>query len=113
MHINESYRSSLISKLREMTSSKVSSMLLVLLLLVLVFPHMDKALEEAEHPYQLTTVQGIGRRALLGFRPSCPAFLCKPKLPPNFPKGPFPRPRPIRPRPPPPPHRRFSKGKNI
>ncbi|CAG7881996.1 unnamed protein product [Brassica rapa] len=99
-----------------MTSSKVSSMLLVLLLLVLVFPHMDKALgekKEAEHPYQLTTVQGIGRRALLGFRPSCPAFLCKPKLPPNFPKGPFPRPRPIRPRPPPPPHRRFSKGKNI
>ncbi|CAN7009772.1 unnamed protein product [Brassica rapa subsp. trilocularis] len=29
-----------------MTSSKVSSMLLVLLLLVLVFPHMDKALGE-------------------------------------------------------------------
>ncbi|CAN7087151.1 unnamed protein product [Brassica oleracea var. botrytis] len=29
-----------------MTSSKVSSMLLFLLLLVLVFPHMDKALGE-------------------------------------------------------------------
>ncbi|RID71070.1 hypothetical protein BRARA_C03031 [Brassica rapa] len=78
MHINESYRSSLISKLREMTSSKVSSMLLVLLLLVLVFPHMDKALEEADHPDQLTTVQGIGRRALLRVSkvPTCPAYLC-------------------------------------
>ncbi|CAF2063399.1 unnamed protein product [Brassica napus] len=48
-----------------MASSKVSSMLLFLLLLVLVFPHMDKALGEerqlhelkgTEHPDQLMTV---------------------------------------------------------
>ncbi|KAJ0249760.1 hypothetical protein HA466_0152080 [Hirschfeldia incana] len=81
MQINESYRSSLISKLREMTSSKVSSMLLALLFLVLVFPHMDKALaekKEAEHPDQLTSVQGIGRRLLRVPKVySCPSYLCK------------------------------------
>ncbi|KAF8084568.1 hypothetical protein N665_0712s0014 [Sinapis alba] len=60
-----------------MASSKVSSMLLVLLLLVLVFQHMDKALgeqiqlsnrklkqEETKHHDQLRAGQ---RRALMGF----------------------------------------------
>ncbi|CAN6937668.1 unnamed protein product [Brassica oleracea] len=73
-----------------MASSKVSSMLLFLLLLVLVFPHMDKALGEkrqlhelsygfgvegTEHPDQLMTV---GRRLLFRI-PRCPPSLCKPR----------------------------------
>ncbi|KAH0875328.1 hypothetical protein HID58_072690 [Brassica napus] len=67
-----------------MTSSKVSYMLLFLLL-VLVFPHMDKVLgekdsfttllERTEHPDQLMTVG----RSLLFRIPPCPPSLCKPR----------------------------------
>ncbi|CAN7008838.1 hypothetical protein IGI04_011131 [Brassica rapa subsp. trilocularis] len=103
-----------------MAFSKVSSMLVFLLLLVLVFPHMDKALgeqmqhrklKETEHPDQLVTVQ---RRALrFGVFKGWCIRNCKkgsdflgslpkpPSPPPRFPKG----------RLPPPP--RFSKGKNV
>ncbi|KAF8099407.1 hypothetical protein N665_0244s0009 [Sinapis alba] len=108
-----------------MASCKVSSMLVFLLLLVLVFPQMDKALgeqmqhrklKETEHPDQLVTVQ---RRVLRGwgvFRGLC-IIHCKkgkefldrvpkpPPPPPKFYKGRLPKPSP--------PPRRFSKGKNI
>ncbi|CAN6808758.1 unnamed protein product [Brassica oleracea] len=102
-----------------MAFSKVSSML-VFLLLVLVFPHMNKCstanlvcfgAEETEHPDQLVTVQ---RRVLrFGFFQGWCIKNCKkgsdflgslpkpPSPPPRFPKG----------RLPPPP--RFSKGKNV
>ncbi|CAF2063387.1 hypothetical protein Bca4012_101222 [Brassica carinata] len=83
-----------------MASSKVSSMLLFLLLLVLVFPHMDKALGEerqlhelkgTEHPDQLMTVG----RSLLFRIPPCPPSLCKPRpirIPPRL-RTPPPPPR--------------------
>ncbi|KAJ0233219.1 hypothetical protein HA466_0284370 [Hirschfeldia incana] len=106
-----------------MAFSKVSSILLFLLFLALVFPHMDKALGEqmqhrklkTEHSDQLGQVQ---RRVLLGFGSAVKEFCkkyCKkaPKLVDHLPKPPPPPPRfpkglPKRfPTPP-----RFSKGKN-
>ncbi|CAN6937653.1 unnamed protein product [Brassica oleracea] len=83
-----------------MASSKVSSMLLFLFLLVLVFPHMDKALGEkrqlhelkgTEHSDQLMTVG----RSLLFRIPRCPPSLCKPRpirIPPRL-RTPPPPPR--------------------